>query len=578
MDRLLWLNSAPWLVLLGSETLHELRKTCNFHPILTDAVCCFQSGVGVGVGVREKELAPRRFLWFAPAASNVDCTQLFLEVSLLIYSSDTSKPPGLVFCIDNATFLVDHTVMGEIDVPNGLQENVEALHGPRYAAILWPAGIQMRLFLPPGTADTASIEKLTQCVESMIAYLRAEHFHHPALVSLRKGRDLQGQGGGIDNNSNNNNHIHQHHIHQATDATPTCPRPLPTQSPPLGQYQPSSSSSSSSSSSGRGAGKRARLGHGNDGNGIGNGLGGDEGDPKTLATVTAAKEQEEPGAQTVNNDGDVPAALQQALRDWLLIGQVADRILSPIISSDTAMQAVLSGGSASSGTGVTALAAAAAEREAAIRALLSSAPAASPRRSTDYDLLLRLQSCLLSAHAAAELEQTIHARALGVRADVARLLDCLYGPAAPGFAPAGCDGGQQSGGNSNSNSGGSSSSSVNSSSTRDGGMGLDYGADDGLGLSPAQSGSQHDRGGPSDADSHHGPAPSTPPPPALAAATSASTPAPAPSAAVPPRATSEAERRAAVARIDAELTLLRDYSHASAVLRSLPRQESFFCD
>ena len=89
MDRLLWLNSAPWLVLLGSETLHELRKTCNFHPILTDAVCCFQS-------VREKELAPRRFLWFAPAASNVDCTQLFLEVSLLIYGSDTSKPPGLV--------------------------------------------------------------------------------------------------------------------------------------------------------------------------------------------------------------------------------------------------------------------------------------------------------------------------------------------------------------------------------------------------------------------------------------------------------------------------------------------------
>ena len=577
MDRISFLNCIPWLVLLPSEVINNLRKTHNFHPILDNAVLSIHSIISVDAN---------RCMWFAPSPSNVDCTQLLLEVSLLLDSTDNtgSSPAGLVFSIDNATFLVDHTAMGRISVPNAAQDNIEAVHGPRYAAIAWPHAIDTRIFLPIGTADAVSIQKLTCCVQTLIAYLRPEKFRHPCLNALRKGlppdSDVpHGMGTDIMN-----------------VATPECPRAfvLPTQSPPLGQYQQHQSPKLTTV-------KRTRGGHD---------LKRDREGETVLDTIISAvvpggedggavssKETLENGAR--KNDkglggvgwGGSPC-LRASMLAWTHLACAADGILSPAIPADAAIQIFLETGpcrlskgaesssrsdgigNCNTGAGDTFTVTA---REAAILQCCTHSSRTSSR--DDYNSLLQLQLRTMSTHAAEQLEQTMHVGAMEARGRIAACLDRLYGP--PAFVPNHDAAGSSS---SQGASCSSSSSSINSSSTREGGMDCIY--DDGLSQVPTpHTGSQEksasgenggcDKGEGDDAQPH-APLPSAAVSASAAAARAPTTPAGA--AATPAVATTDAERRQLAACIGRELSQMREYCQAGAALRALPRLESFFCD
>jgi hypothetical protein len=173
MEREAFLDSQPWLVLVPSDVRGEIERTCQLQSILSDAVCCFQT--------------KGAFVWFAPSVTNIDCTQLFLEVFLIVDKMDKAKSPGLAFVIDGSFFLVDHTAMGRIHAPNAQQENIEAVHGPRYALISWPHQLEMRIFCALGTPDTAATTRLLRLIQGMIDALQPHPYRHPALAGLLKG-------------------------------------------------------------------------------------------------------------------------------------------------------------------------------------------------------------------------------------------------------------------------------------------------------------------------------------------------------------------------------------------------------
>ena len=134
MDRKHFLDSQLWLLRLSKEALDELQTDFKFHSLLTNAYCCFQIDkriVHLSTGtvvVWHTDLRLLQscdlFFFLLGASSYHDSTQLLLEV-LIAVDKDLERSaiarhtsaPGLYFILDGVYYIVNHTHICNISVP-----------------------------------------------------------------------------------------------------------------------------------------------------------------------------------------------------------------------------------------------------------------------------------------------------------------------------------------------------------------------------------------------------------------------------------------------------------------------------
>lgn len=135
MDRKHFLDSQLWLLRLSKEAVEELQTDFKFHSLLTNAYCCFQIDkkiVYLSTGTIVVWHTDLSFLWKCNlflllnpgASSSYDSTQLLLEV-LIAVDNDLERSakgrhtsaPGLYFILDGVYYIVNHTHICNISVP-----------------------------------------------------------------------------------------------------------------------------------------------------------------------------------------------------------------------------------------------------------------------------------------------------------------------------------------------------------------------------------------------------------------------------------------------------------------------------
>lgn len=134
MDRKHFLDSQLWLLRLSKEALDELQTDFKFHSLLINAYCCFQIDkriVYLSTGtiiVWHTDLRLLQscdlFFFHLGASSSHDSTQLLLEV-LIAVDKDLERSaiarhtsaPGLYFILDGVYYIVNHTHICNISVP-----------------------------------------------------------------------------------------------------------------------------------------------------------------------------------------------------------------------------------------------------------------------------------------------------------------------------------------------------------------------------------------------------------------------------------------------------------------------------